>query len=275
MSLSDHGPVATPRLEPSPSDRPRIAIISNVLLYREGLAASLARDGRLDIAATMCAAEAPGAVGGLDLDAILIDSSTEGALALARRMRAICPDVRLVGFGIAGGADEVLACAEAGVTAFVDSNGTVQELVGAVESALRGELLCSPRVTALLCDRLASLAGNPNELTEPLTRREREIAALIAEGLSNKEIASDLKIGPATVKNHVHNILEKLKVRRRAAVAALWRELAPAIPSGRSIGGIGLRLRTGAGFGPGEERAGRAPLSADRHRIRSSRPVGI
>jgi DNA-binding NarL/FixJ family response regulator len=145
--------------------------------------------------------------------------------------------VGLVGFGIAGGAEEVLACAEAGVTAFVDSNGTVHELVGAVESALRGELLCSPRITALLCDRLASLAGTRNEMTEPLTRREREIAALIAEGLSNKEIASDLRIGPATVKNHVHNILEKLKVRRRAAVAALWREVAPAIPGAATCPG--------------------------------------
>jgi DNA-binding CsgD family transcriptional regulator len=57
-----------------------------------------------------------------------------------------------------------------------------------------------------------------------LTRREREIAALIGEGLSNKEIAIDLRIGPSTVKNHIHNILEKLNVRRRAAIVHQLRE---------------------------------------------------
>ena len=63
-----------------------------------------------------------------------------------------------------------------------------------------------------------------------LTRREQDIIALIDRGLSNKEIARQLKISLPTVKNHVHNILEKLQVRRRGAAAALLREaaLAPA-----------------------------------------------
>lgn len=236
MSLLDHGP-GVARMESSCTERPRVVIISNVLLYREGLAASLARDGRLEVAAALDAADALAAIGALNPDAVLLDASTEGALAMARQLRGSCPSARLVGFGIVGGATDFLACAEAGVTAFVDSNGTVSELVCAVENAMRGELRCSPQVTALLCDRLASLAGVRDETTEPLTRREREIAALVAEGLSNKEIASDLRIGPATVKNHVHNILEKLKVRRRAAIAALWRELAPPI-SAATVGPV-------------------------------------
>jgi DNA-binding CsgD family transcriptional regulator len=53
-----------------------------------------------------------------------------------------------------------------------------------------------------------------------LTRREREIVALLRQGLSNKEIARSLQIGYATVKNHVHSILSKLQVRRRGEAAA-------------------------------------------------------
>lgn len=73
-------------------------------------------------------------------------------------------------------------------------------------------------MSALLCARVAELA-TLGQQPETLTRREREIAMLVGEGLSNKEIAKDLSIGPSTVKNHVHNILEKLRVRRRSAIA--------------------------------------------------------
>ncbi|WP_129793273.1 response regulator transcription factor [Sphingosinicella sp. CPCC 101087] len=225
MSLLD--PDASARNEVSGASKPRVVIISNVLLYREGLAASLTKDGRLEVASALGSGSALAAIQAIGPDAVLLDASTSGALILARQVRACCPSARLVGFGIAGGADAFLACAEAGVAAFVDSNGTVSELVAAVEGALRGELRCSPQVTALLCDRLASLADTRDSSAETLTRREREIAVLVAQGLSNKEIASDLNIGPATVKNHVHNILDKLKVRRRAAIAAHLTRPAP------------------------------------------------
>lgn len=211
----------------------RVIIASDVLLYREGLAASLARDGRLEVAAAIGGAEVLGAVARLEPAAVLVDASAEEGLALARALHEACPSVRLVGFGISGGGAGVIACAEAGLTAFVDRDGTIDALVEAVVGALRGELSCSPRIAAMMCDRLASLAGARPAAAEPLTRREREVAALIAEGLSNKEIAIDLRIGPATVKNHVHNILDKLRVRRRAAIVTRLREeprpsLAPA-----------------------------------------------
>jgi len=214
---------------------PGVVIVSNVLLYREGLAASLSRDGRLEVIAALGAADAFAALSGFAPDAVLLDASMEEGLALARSLRANRPNLRLVGFGVAGGANSFIACAESGLVAFVDRNGTVSELVTAVQGALRGELKCSPRVTAMICDRLASLAGSRDEAVEPLTRREREVAALIAEGLSNKEIAIDLRIGPSTVKNHVHNILDKLNVRRRAAIASRMRDRVP-------IGSVGIAM---------------------------------
>lgn len=218
---------------PGAGAAPRILVASDVLLYREGLAASLRRDGRLDVAAAASCAESFAIALRLAPCALLVDASTAAGLALARRFHADSPTIRLIGFGISEEGGDVIACAEAGLVAFVDRNGTIDVLVAAVLGALRGELACSPRVAAMMCDRLASLAVTRTDSAAPLTRRESQVAALIAEGLSNKEIAVDLRIGPATVKNHVHNILEKLNVRRRAAIVSRLREaprarLAPA-----------------------------------------------
>jgi two-component system, NarL family, nitrate/nitrite response regulator NarL len=74
-----------------------------------------------------------------------------------------------------------------------------------------------------LFDRVAELARDhgPIDVAEPaLTRREQQIAQLIKQGLSNKEIAAELRIGPATVKRYLHNLLEKFHVQRRSAIAA-------------------------------------------------------
>ena len=218
MNRSRH---SFPNSESTPfesSNPPRVTVVSDVLLYREGLAASLGRDGRLEVVDLVSGNDALASVSNNRPDILLLDGAMAQCLPLARRLRAECPDLRIVGFGISGGADELVACAESGLAAFVDCNSSVSELVQAVQGALKGELACSPQVSALLCERLARLASASEPSSATLTRREREIAALVGEGLSNKEIAIDLSIGPSTVKNHIHNILEKLNVRRRAAI---------------------------------------------------------
>jgi DNA-binding NarL/FixJ family response regulator len=108
----------------------------------------------------------------------------------------------------------------------VAREGSVHDLVDAVERAARGELQCSPQVAGTLIRRLAwRAAAGATLIPSPLTARESEIVRLIDEGLSNKEIAVRLGIEVATVKNHVHNLLEKLRVRRRSEAAARLRVL--------------------------------------------------
>jgi DNA-binding NarL/FixJ family response regulator len=204
---------------------PGVTIVSDVLLYREGLAASLSRDGRLHVLDVVESHDALPAVSASRPDAILLDGGMDDCLSLARVLRANLPEARIVGFGICGGADRLVDCAESGLAAFVDSSSSVGELVAAVLNALNGELSCSPRVSALLCERLARLSAGRSLQSAPLTVRERQVATLIGQGLSNKEIARDLRIGASTVKNHVHSILEKLNVRRRSAIVHQLREL--------------------------------------------------
>jgi DNA-binding NarL/FixJ family response regulator len=103
----------------------------------------------------------------------------------------------------------------------VEREGSLEDLETAVELAARGEIHCSPRIASALARRLAVLADDeaPPEPTLGLTARELQVVELIQEGLSNKEIAQQLCIELPTVKHHVHHILSKLDVPRRADVA--------------------------------------------------------
>jgi DNA-binding NarL/FixJ family response regulator len=198
---------------------PRVLVVSDILLYREGVARGLQQLGSMCVVGAAGGSEAMTAMREAPADAVLLDASAAESLAFARTLKSIWPDVPVVGFGIGDDASG-LACAEAGLVGFVGRDGTLAELASTVDGALAGEVQCSPRLAALLCARVAALSGSRLEGASPLTRRERQIAELVSDGMSNKEIAIELHIGPATVKNHVHNILEKFKVARRGAIGS-------------------------------------------------------
>lgn len=203
--------------------RPRVYLISDVLLYREGLASSSVLQTQLEMVGAGGSGDFPDRISALRPDALLLDLGCRGSFAIPRRAQQILPDVRIVAFAVADVDDNVLACAEAGVSSYVTQNGSSQDLVAAVRAALRGELVCSPRIAGLLFSRMASMCGGrPMASVDAiLTPREREIAAMVARNLPNKEIARQLRLGPTTVKNHVHNILQKLNIHRRGDVARL------------------------------------------------------
>jgi two-component system, NarL family, nitrate/nitrite response regulator NarL len=155
-------------------------------------------------------------------DIVLLDASAPHSDRVARAVGAASPTSKIVAFALADSEEGALACAEAGVAAFVGSNASAEELVAALEQVRRGEFSASPRLTSMLMGRLADLARHQARPAAkvPLTQREREIVPLIERGLSNKEIARLLSIEASTIKNHVHNILDKLELRRRGEVAA-------------------------------------------------------
>jgi DNA-binding NarL/FixJ family response regulator len=159
-------------------------------------------------------------------DVLLLDMAMPSSLDAVRNISRAAPDVKIVAFAVADAESEVLTCIEAGAVGYVPRHASGEELVAAVVSVGRGETLCSPRLAASVFRRLASLSrGTGPAISEVhLTQREREIGILIDQGLSNKEIARRLCIELATVKNHVHNILEKLQVARRWQAAACIRE---------------------------------------------------
>jgi DNA-binding NarL/FixJ family response regulator len=206
----------------------RVFLIAAVRLYREGLADALARAPRVEVVGAAHAV--PGAeaqVAALAPDVILLSAPVETAAPAVRRLRSIAPAARVIALAVREVDPEVVAWAEAGVDAFVTCEDSLRTLVAVVETATRGELLCTPRTAAALLRRVRAraLERSLDGAATSLTLREREIGELIARGLSNKEIAVSLQIEVPTVKNHVHHILEKLGVAGRGQAAAQLRLL--------------------------------------------------
>ena len=214
----------------------RVYLISSMTLHREGLAEVLARRDGIELVGTSADPNALPldviAARGAERTIIILDAGgldvTEVAPRLARASRA-----RVLAINVPVRERDVIACAEAGVACCLTTEASIDDLVAAIGSVSRGEAPCSPWTAAVLTRRVAALARErhaparvvpvPATTTARLTVRELQVVELVDQGLSNKEIARQLCIELPTVKNHVHRILEKLGVRRRADAAALIR----------------------------------------------------
>ena len=195
----------------------RVVLVAGVRLYCEGLAAILARqDGIEVVGRTRRWQDAVQLVVDLCPDIVLIDMPFSEKRAAVRQLTANGSSaVKVIAISIDGGGKDVVAWAEAGVAGFVTRDDSLTDLIDIVRYVARDEMPCSPPVAAALLRRVGTLAAGRTEPECRLTSRELEIVALIERGLSNKEVARALYIQLATVKNHVHNILEKLQVRCR------------------------------------------------------------
>ena len=202
----------------------KVIIASDIRLYREGLSTALLLDGQFEVCAT--AADKKGVLRSIDCetpDALLLDMAMPEAITTIQTVAHHSPQTKVIALGMSENPDAILSCAEAGVSGYVSREGSISDLIDALDSALRDELLCSPRVAALLLQQVSALSGQhiENDCVHKLTPREREVVILVAEGLSNKQIAKRLNISVSTAKNHVHNLFNKLKIRHRSEVMAI------------------------------------------------------
>jgi two-component system nitrate/nitrite response regulator NarL len=214
---------ASREAEPSTANgsRTRVVVVSDVRLYREGLAALLDRTGRFEVVASAsCPHEAAARVREGDTDVIVLDAGA-GNVEAARQLLDARPGARLVVLAGPDEPDDAVALAEAGVLGYVTRDLSPGNLSSAIESVARNEMVCDPWIARLLVKRVRELATDRAEPSHRLTAREAGILQLVADGLSNREIASRLHIELTTVKNHVHNILEKLGAKTRAEAVAL------------------------------------------------------
>jgi DNA-binding NarL/FixJ family response regulator len=206
----------------------KVVIVTLVRLYHDGLAAALGCRPGIDVAGTAREGDdAVALIAAVQPSAALIDATLLLHSDLADRVRAACASTRIIAVGLNDDAPQIVACAEFGVASYVLRDASVDELVDALWASQRGETKCTPAVAASLMRRLAELAAPSRRLdgaADPLTLREREVIALVEQGLMNKEIARRLGLSLSTVKNHVHNVLDKLGLTSRADVVR-WRQL--------------------------------------------------
>ncbi len=195
----------------------KLFILGDVRLHREGLALQLEDFSNFKVTGTGTLSDALHVLRSTAADVVLLDTLQLEIPAVVEALREVPRRLRIVAMGIREVESEVMACAAAGVDGYVRMDARIGDVVTVVESVMRGELVCSPKVAASLYYSISSLGaeGGP-----PLTSRELQVVELMNRGLSNKEISHRLRIEPCTAKNHVQNILQKLHVHRRGQAVA-------------------------------------------------------
>ena len=203
----------------------RVIVVADVRLTREWLTEALADSSDLSVAASVeNANDLTALVRRGRPDLVIVDRGMPGSIQATRELLAVDPSLKVLAFGVQETEPAVATCLEAGTSGFVPRAATRAQLIEAARRAVRGEFVASPRVADLALRHFAQRAqGNGDGAGGGLSVRERQIARLLELGYSNKEIAARLGIEVATVKNHVHHLFRKLKVRRRGEAVAKWR----------------------------------------------------
>jgi DNA-binding NarL/FixJ family response regulator len=143
-----------------------------------------------------------------------------------RAVKSELPEAGVLMLTSFGSEEAVLAALMAGASGFLLKNSGRADLLKAIRAVGGGQSLLDPSVTAGVTRRLVQLAtGPPHPLIAKLSEREREVLGLVAQGLTNRQIAERLVISETTARNHVSHILEKLGMSRRAEAAAFAAQL--------------------------------------------------
>ncbi|MFA6472374.1 MAG: response regulator transcription factor [Candidatus Latescibacterota bacterium] len=139
-------------------------------------------------------------------------------------LKARFPEIKIIMMGIVPIQEEILQFIEAGVSGFIVKDATIEDFLGTIRSVADGEKVLPSNMTkslfSVIVDHAIKQYG-ASKLIESvrMTRREREVVTLIADGMTNKEIADKLNLSAFTVKSHVHNILEKMALNTRVQIA--------------------------------------------------------
>ena len=157
-------------------------------------------------------------------------------ISIVGSVRRNLPTAKVIGMGFIPSQSDIVEFVEAGASGFILKDATIKEFIGTIRSVAQGVKILPPTLTDSLFSHVIDIALRKSERMNKkpgaivksvrMTIREREIIALIANGLTNKQIAEKLNIATFTVKSHVHNILEKLALHSRLQIALHADEIA-------------------------------------------------
>lgn len=206
----------------------KLIVVTPIRLFGEGLASCFLCHKEIALVATVPnLPHLRQALETMEADIVLIDVTQGIDLDEVRAVALERADIALVALGLQEQRQDVIRCGRAGFSGYVARNASVEELCQALSNVSSGRLACSAEISGGLLRALFRMDRqvHANDLEDALTRREGEVLQLIGQGLSNKEIARDLSLSLATVKHHVHHVLQKLKLPRRAQAMRRVREM--------------------------------------------------
>ncbi|RRH95983.1 DNA-binding response regulator [Mesorhizobium tamadayense] len=208
------------------TERIRIAIVDDHPLFREGVARSLGEIGGFELVGEGASAEdAERLVRASAPDVLLLDISMPGGgLNALTAILSAAPGQKIVMLTVSETNADVAQALKAGARGYVLKGVGSKSLAEILRDVANGQSYVSPTLSArLLSDLLQPTNRKPDPLSQ-LTGREAEILRLVAEGLSNKEVAARLSLQEKTVKHHMTRVLAKLNVRNRTEAALLMHE---------------------------------------------------
>ncbi|HEV2749187.1 MAG TPA: response regulator transcription factor [Gemmatimonadales bacterium] len=203
-----------------------VLVIEDNRLLRDGIAAMVAEQPALKLVAAVEGADA-----GLRLaretspQVVLVDAGLgdHDSHRLVASLKKAAPEAGVIVMDLLPLPEDIVDFVKAGASGFILKDATVESFVGTIRSVARGERVLPGALTESLFSHIAEQAAGraATEVIEAvrMTQREREVFQLIADGLSNKEIAQRIHVATNTVKGHVHNILEKLALHTRLQIA--------------------------------------------------------
>jgi DNA-binding NarL/FixJ family response regulator len=166
-------------------------------------------------------------------DMILMDAGLKNLKesSVVESIKEQMPEVTVIGMGFVPTQLEIVEFVESGASGFILKDASVKEILATIRSAAKGEKILPPSLAGSLFSFVADHAvkKRKGEVVKAvrMTKREREIVVLVADGLSNKEIAEKLNLATYTVKSHMHNIMEKLALHSRLQIARHARDEEP------------------------------------------------
>jgi DNA-binding NarL/FixJ family response regulator len=161
---------------------------------------------------------------------VLLDLGLESqsSLEIVEKLKKEFPDIKIIGMGLAPAQADIMESVQAGADGFILKDAKVEDVIYTIRAVVAGRTVLPTPMTGSLFFQVAEhalLKGKRNlRRVTRMTEREKEVIALIADGMTNKQIADRLNIATFTVKSHVHNILEKLELHSRLQIAGYSRD---------------------------------------------------
>lgn len=219
-------PAPPPPLASESRRKLQVCVAAENRLLRDALTRLLTKPGDIEVFAHQSSSGDAFAAGQPDVFLLASRGNLTEDLALIQRVRSSSPDIRILLIGMARNDGEFLQCVRAGISGYLLRDATSEEVLAGVRAVHAGEAIC-PGALCILFFRYFAQEGLPLHAGNlgkglKLSGREQQLLPMIARGLTNKQIATDLGVSEQTVKNHLQRLKKKLGVQDRLDLAHLY-----------------------------------------------------